>query len=189
NIDRTHLLTFPTRRSSDLERIPPMKLHVWHRRWTPAGWLHCPTGDTKAGRGPDETPRGHRSRRPLLAGLRQLPGRRPRSLLPRAGGVDARGKGGLPGVRGARPVPRVRARELREVRHLGWHERARAPAHPSPAGPGPEGRGGDGQRLTPPVTARPARPGPDGPRWSAPGRGPAAPTGARPCARAARPGR
>ena len=42
-------------------------------------------------------------------------------------------------VRGG--VPRVRARQRREVRHLGRHERARAPSHPPPARPGTTGGG------------------------------------------------
>ena len=46
----------------------------------------------------------------------------------------------MPRLRRARGLPRVRARQRREVRHLGRHERARAPPHPPPAGPGPGGR-------------------------------------------------
>ena len=44
-----------------------------------------------------------------LAGRCELPGRRPRPVLPRAGSLHAEGQGGLPRLRGPRAVPRVRA--------------------------------------------------------------------------------
>ena len=62
--------------------------------------------------------------RPRLAGRSQLPRRRSRPLLPRAGRLDTRGEGGVPGLRRPRGVPRVRPAERREVRHLGWPLRA-----------------------------------------------------------------
>ena len=55
--------------------------------------------------------------------------------------VDAGGEGGLPRLRRARGVPRVRVDQRREVRHLGRHERARAASHPAPAGTGPPQHG------------------------------------------------
>jgi hypothetical protein len=55
---------------------------------------------------------------------RELPRRRPRSVLPRARRVHARGQGSVSRVRGSPRLSRVRAAERREVRHLGRAVRA-----------------------------------------------------------------
>ena len=76
-------------------------------------------------------PGGHAAvpgeRRAPLAGAGQLPGGRSRPVLPRAGGVHAGGEGGVPQLRGAGRLPRVRAGPRREVRDLGRPVRAGAP--------------------------------------------------------------
>ena len=79
-------------------------------------------------------------RRAPLAGRGQLPGGRPRSLLPRAGCVHPRGEGGVPQLRGAGRLPRVRTRARREVRDLGRPLGARAPAGTAPTGARAPGR-------------------------------------------------
>ena len=68
-----------------------------------------------------------------MAGLRELPRRRSRPVLPRAGCLDRARPRRLPRVCGCGRMPRVRAGQRREVRHLGRHERARAPPHPPAA--------------------------------------------------------
>ena len=114
-----------------------------------------------------EQRRGHRfdfgDRTLAVAG--QLPGRRPRPLLPRAGSVDAGGQGGLPGLRRARRLPRVRPGQRREVRHLGRAQRAGAATHPPAAGPRPPG---SGLGLSPGFRRRRAHPRP---RPASPGSG------------------
>ena len=68
----------------------------------------------------------------------------PGPLLSRAGSVDPRGEGGLPGLRRPRGLPGVRPGQRREVRDLGRHERAGAPA----GAPGPRhGTPRRGERL------------------------------------------
>jgi len=66
--------------------------------------------------------------------------RRDITLLPGTRGLDTRSKRGLPRLCRTRRLPWVRTGEQREVRNLGWHEWAWAPAHPSPACPRPPGR-------------------------------------------------
>jgi hypothetical protein len=51
---------------------------------------------------------------------------RPRGVLPREGRLDPRGQANLPGLRGAGPVPGVRAGPRRALRHLGRPFRAGA---------------------------------------------------------------
>lgn len=63
-----------------------------------------------------------------MAGSRQLHGGRSRFLLPGAGSIDPGGERCLPGLRSARGLSGVRPCQLGEVRHLGRHERAGAPA-------------------------------------------------------------
>src|SRR5436190_8974230 len=102
------------------------------------------------------SPPGGEPGRAEVAGERQLPRRRPRPLLPRAGCVHPRSQGGLPRLRGPRGLPRVRARPRREVRHLGWALRARAAPGPAPARAGTPRR----HRVTrtSPEPASPERP-------------------------------
>src|SRR5688572_20757455 len=78
------------------------------RSGNPATWPHCVIGTrvtqtlkmtSPTGRGPDETLRGHRSRGQDMAGLRELPRRGSRFVLPREGSFDARGQGGLSRLR------------------------------------------------------------------------------------------
>src|SRR5207302_1596767 len=59
-----------------------------------------------------------------VAGTSQLHGCRSRPVLSGTGRLDPGGEGGLPRLRGARGLSRVRAGQRGEVRHLGGHERA-----------------------------------------------------------------
>ena len=92
-----------------------------------------------------------------LADVRQLPRCRSRPVLPGAGCFHERGEAGLPGLRRTRGLPRVRVVQRREVRHLGWAQRAGASADPSPACPRPS-RSAVPHRLSGP--APPERPAP-----------------------------
>ena len=52
----------------------------------------------------------------------------PDLFFPERGSIDARGQGGVPGLRRARRMPGVRPAKRRKVRDLGWDERARTGA-------------------------------------------------------------
>ena len=64
-----------------------------------------------------------------MAGACPVRADRPRGVLPREGRLDARGQADLPGLRGARRMPRLRAGPRRALRHLGRSVRAGAPSH------------------------------------------------------------
>ena len=86
--------------------------------------------------------RRRRRRQPaVLADRLALRADRPRGVLPREGRLDPRRQEDLHHVRGQGPVPRLRARERRALRHLGRPLRARAPP------PAPRAHRLSGRRL------------------------------------------